>query len=50
MSIASCLKVNRIAVQDNIQSNDFRSPNVTFKLGTDPWVIHIDNKIKLAFF
>jgi len=49
VSIASCLKVNRIAVQDNIQSNDFRSPNVTFKLGTDPWVIHIDNKIKYSF-
>jgi len=47
--IANCLRVNKIAIQDNILSNDFRSPDVTFKLGTDPWVVHIDNRIKYTF-
>jgi len=48
-TVADCMKVKRVAVQDSIRSNDFRSPYVSLKYGTDTWVTHIDNKIKYSF-
>jgi len=49
IEIAKFLKVQRLAKQDRIQSNCFRSPKVSMILGSDPWVVHIDNKIKYSF-
>ena len=38
--------MKRVAKENRIQNDGYRTPNVKILLGTDPWVFTIDNAIK----
>lgn len=44
--IANIFRVNRIAQQGKIQSDDHRTPSVKMLLGEDSRVTQVDNKIR----
>ncbi len=45
-TVAGCFKVNRIAQENRVKSDDFRSPNLTLLFGRDPIVVINNNGIK----
>jgi hypothetical protein len=45
-TVAQCFKVSRIAQENRVKSDDFRSPNLTLLFGTDPIVVTNNNGIK----
>lgn len=47
--ICSRLECSRLASSDTISSTDFRIPQVKMLKGNDPWVIHIDNRVRYKF-
>jgi tRNA G37 N-methylase Trm5 len=47
--VASSLKVKRLAQENRIKLDDYRSPNVKMLLGDDTWVFTINNGIKYTF-
>nr|CAD7567204.1 unnamed protein product [Timema californicum] len=49
-TISSSLKVNRVALKNRIQTDGFRTPNVTLVWGLSPWVNYVDNEIKYIVF
>ena len=48
-SVASALKCKRLAIDNRVKCDEFRSSGVTLVLGEDGWVEHIDNGIKYEF-
>ena len=48
-TVASVLKCKRLAVDNRVKCNEFRSSGTTLLLGKDGWVEHIDNSIKYVF-
>jgi len=44
--VAKALKVDRIAKQDAISGNGFRSPQITMLKGSSTKVVHTDNRIR----
>jgi tRNA wybutosine-synthesizing protein 2 len=44
--VAESLKVKRVAKENRINNDGYRTPNVKLLLGDDPWVFTIDNGIK----
>nr|CAD7402176.1 unnamed protein product [Timema poppensis] len=48
-AISSSLKVNRVALKNRIQTDGFRTPNVTLVWGLSPWVNYVDNEIKYGW-
>ena len=44
--MAESLRVKRVAKENKIKNDGFRTPNVEMLLGEDPWVLTIDNGIK----
>lgn len=47
--IASSLRVKRLAQENRIKSDDYRSPNVKMLLGDDTWVFTVNNGIKYTY-
>nr|CAD7454863.1 unnamed protein product [Timema tahoe] len=48
-TISSSLKVNRVALKNRIQTDGFRTPNVTLVWGVSAWVNYVDNEIKYGW-
>ena len=48
-AIASALKCKRLAIDNQVKCDRFRSSGTTLVLGEDGWVEHIDNGIKYTF-
>ncbi len=44
--VANVFKVRRVAIENRVKSDDFRTPNLTLLYGTDPIVIVNNNGIK----
>ena len=49
VTVASALKCKRLAIDNRVKCNEFRSSGTTLLLGEDGWVEHIDNGIKYVF-
>ncbi len=49
MSVASALKCKRLAIDNRVKCDEFRSSGTTLLLGKDGWAEHIDNGIKYIF-
>ena len=49
MTVASALKCKRLAINNQVKCNEFRSSGTILLLGKDGWVEHIDNGIKYVF-
>lgn len=49
MSVASALKCKRLAIDNRVKCDEFRSSGTTLLLGKNGWVEHIDNGIKYVF-
>jgi tRNA wybutosine-synthesizing protein 2 len=47
--IAECFKVGRIAQEDRVKSDNFRSPNLKLLFGKDPVVNVINNGVKYSY-
>jgi hypothetical protein len=47
--VAQSLNVKRLAKENIIKSDDYRSPNVQMLLGVDSWVSTVNNGIKYAY-
>lgn len=47
--VASALKCRRLAIDDGVKCDRFRSSGTTLLVGGDGWVEHIDNGIKYVF-
>ena len=45
-TVATSLKVKRVAKENRINCDGFRTPNVKLLFGDDPWVLTVDNGIK----
>ena len=48
-TVASALKSTRLAIDNRVKCDKFRSSGATVVLGKDGWVEHIDNGIKYLF-
>ena len=49
MSVASAMNCKRLAIDNGVKCDKFRSSGATLLLGKDGWVEHIDNGIKYVF-
>lgn len=47
--VAQKLGVNRVALMSTINNDDYRTPRVQMKYGTDGWVEHVDNGITYTY-
>lgn len=48
-TVASVLKCKRLAINDRVKCDKYRSSSATLVLGNDGWVEHIDNGVKYTF-
>lgn len=47
--ICKILKCRRLALKNKIQNDGHRTPTVRMIVGTDPWILHVDNSIKYTW-
>ena len=45
-TVASCFRVNRVAQENRVKSDDYRTPSLNLLLGNDPVVVAVNNDIK----